>query len=55
MDFDEWKDEAANHLEDSGAPYSVALDDALFALWKAGEKPHEVINKLPNSPADPES
>lgn len=46
MEFEEWKDEAANYLEDAGIPYSVALDEQLSELWRSGSKPHDVVCEI---------
>ena len=33
MEFEQFKDEAANYLEDAGIAYSQALDEKLWALY----------------------
>lgn len=46
MDFETFREEAANYLEAAGVPYSRTLDDQLWTLYNAGAKPHEVPTKL---------
>lgn len=46
MEFDEFKDVAANYLEAAGVPYAPALDDKLWALYQAGVKPHDVPSRI---------
>ncbi|MGG2621717.1 hypothetical protein [Pseudomonas aeruginosa] len=51
MDFEDWKDEAANYLEDSGIAYSESLDDQLFLLWQSGLNPHDVVRAMSDKEA----
>lgn len=46
MEFEQFKDEAANYLEDAGIPYSPALDDKLWELYQAGVPPHAVPARI---------
>ena len=46
MEFDQFKDEAPNYLEDAGVSYSPALDDKLWALYQAGVQPHDVPARI---------
>jgi hypothetical protein len=46
MSFEDWKEQAANHLEDAGIAYSAALDEKLFELWKQGTRPDQVVGAL---------
>ncbi len=42
MEFDEYRDQAANYLEDLGIGYDISMDDFLFELYNKGIKPHDV-------------
>ena len=46
MEFDNYRDLAANYLEDAGIAYSPAMDDRLWALYSNGTKAHEVIKSF---------
>ena len=46
MEFDQFKDAAANYLEDAGVAYSQALDEKLWALYQAGVAPHDVPARI---------
>jgi hypothetical protein len=46
MDFEDWKEEAANYLESRGISYSEALDEKLMELWQSGVEPHQVPDKI---------
>ena len=47
MEFDTYRDEAANHLEDAGIAYSRAMDDQLWSLFNKGTKPWDVPKYFP--------
>lgn len=46
MDFEEFKDEAANYLEDAGIDSDSVSDEALRDLWLKKVKPHQVVAAL---------
>lgn len=48
-DFEEWKEEVVNHLEDAGIAYSRQLDDRLFELWRDKLKPYQIPDRLRRS------
>jgi len=48
-DFEEWKEEVANYLEDAGIAYSRQLDDQLCELWQERLKPYQVPDRLRRS------
>lgn len=43
MNFEDFKEQAVNHLEAADSPYSSELDDVLWALWRQGLRPDQVI------------
>jgi hypothetical protein len=46
MDFEEYKDEAANYLEDARIDSEAVSDEALHGLWVKKVRPHQVVNAL---------
>jgi len=46
MEFDQFKDAAANYLEDAGIAYSQALDEELWGLYQRGVQPHDVPARI---------
>lgn len=46
MDFEDFKAQAANYLEDAGIPYASAMDNTLWQLWQQGTKPDQVVEAM---------
>lgn len=49
MNFENFKEDAANYLEDAGIPYNTAMDDTLWSLWQRGIRPDQVVAEISTS------
>lgn len=53
MEFEQFKDEAANYLEGAGIAFNAQMDNFLWSLWNRGVKPHEVVQAYEKQKTEP--
>jgi hypothetical protein len=46
MDFENFVEESANHMEAEGISFEPKIETRLFELWHQGCKPHQVPDRL---------